>query len=150
MRKRAFCLLGTIITICIASSNCFAQAVAEPKSDNNLNQQGQVKTIFSFKSEIGLTDDQEVKLKALLYDEQSFMDSENTSLKTLGTELSKMLENKESMQAIKSKLEEIAKVQVEVSYRNIEDSRKIEGILTPGQLAKWKDIQKKFSAQSKT
>ena len=46
-------------------------------------------------------------------------------------------------------LEEIAKVQVGASYRNIEDSRKIETMLTPEQLDKWREIQKKFSTQAK-
>ena len=40
-----------------------------------------------------------------------------------------MVEKKEDMQAIKSKLEEMAKIQVEVSYRNIDDSRKVERYL---------------------
>ena len=150
MRKKILPLPTIALTICFIASNCFAQGVSGPKSGNSPNQQEQVKTIFSFKNEIALTDNQELKLKALLYDEQALGDANNNTLKTLGAELNKMIGEKADMRLIKSKLEEISKVQIEVSCRNIEDSRKIEGILTPGQLAKWKDIQKKFSAQSKT
>ncbi len=146
MRK----LLSAIaLMTCLTAPRCFAQDATAPKTDNGLNQQGQVKTIFSFKDDIGLTDDQETKLKALLYDEQSLMETDNATLKTLGTELGTMIDSKADMAAIKSKLEEISKIQVEISCRNIEDSRSVESILSPDQLAKWKDIQKKFSSQPK-
>ncbi len=150
MRKKILPLPGIVLTICFIASSGFAQSVPGPKSENNLNQQEQVKTIFSFKNEIGLTDDQELKLKALLYDEQALTDANNNTLKTLGTELGKMIDGKDDMGIIKSKLEEMSKIQVEVTCRNIEDSRKVEKILSPDQLAKWKDIQKKFSPQTKT
>ena len=148
--KKGILLLSGIALIVFISSNCFAQGVLAPKGDSNLSQQEQVKTIFSFKSEIGLTDDQEIKLKALLYDEQSMVDSNNIILKNLGAELGKMIDNKAGMQGIKSKLEEISKIQVETSCRNIEDSRKVESILSPDQVVKWRNIQKKFSSQNKT
>ena len=150
MIKKILPLAGMALGICMMASHCFAQDIPVPKSDNSPNQREQVKTIFSFKNEIGITDDQELKLKALLYDEQSFFDTNGSKLKTLGTELNGMVEKKEDMQAVKSKLEEIANVQVEVSYRNIEDRRKIEAILSPDQLAKWRDIQKKYIVESKT
>jgi len=159
MRKSIVPLLTIAFMIGVMAPKGFAQDAPAPaptpapatatKTETSLNQEGPVKTIFNFKDEIGLTDDQEVKLKALLYDEQSFMDSQNATLKGLGIELSKMIEQKTDMQAIRSKLEAIAKIQVDVSYRNILDSRSSETILTPDQLTKWRDIQKKFSAQGK-
>ncbi len=142
-------MLGMALTACFIAPRCFAQEATAPKSDNSLNQQDQVKTIFSFKDEIGFSDDQELKLKALLYDEQTLIDTDTNTLKTLGTELSKMIDKKEDMKLIRSKLEEISKIQVDISCRNIEDSRKVEGILTPDQITKWKDIQKRFSSQAK-
>lgn len=147
--KKSLVLLGIGLTVCMTAVNCFAQDVSGTKAANNLNQQAQVKTIFSFKHEIALTDDQEVKLKAVLYDEQAFIDTNNNTLKALGTELGRLIANKGDMRVIKSKLEEIAKIQVETSYRNIENSRKAEMILTPDQLEKWRAIQKKFVSQSK-
>ena len=142
-------LLGILLTASFMASNGFAQDVTAPKSDTGLNQQGQAKTIFSFKNEIGLTDDQVLKLKALLYDEQNSIDSSNNTLKELGAELSKAVDEKADMQIIRGKLEEISKIQVDQSCLNIEDGRKIETILSPDQLEKWKDIQKKFSSQAK-
>ena len=149
MRKNTLPLLGIALTAFFAASNCFAQGVPAAPAASKSDQQDQVKTIFSFKNDIGLTDDQELKLKALLYDEQSSLDTDNTALKTLGTDLGKLVDDKADMAVIKSKLEEIAAIQVKVSYRNIEDSRKVEDILTPDQLTKWRAIQKQFSAPAK-
>ena len=120
MRKKILRLPGIVLTICFTASNCFAQGVLGPKSENNPSQQEQVKTIFSFKNEIALTDDQEIKLKALFYDEQTLTDANNNTLKTLGTGLGKMIDEKADMRMIKSKLEEISKIQIEASCRNIE------------------------------
>jgi Spy/CpxP family protein refolding chaperone len=150
MKKNMSLLLGMALTTCFIAPHCFAQGAPALKSDNGLNQQDQVKTIFSFKNEIGLTDDQEIKLKALLYDQQARADAHNNTLRALGTELGKMIDEKEDMQIIKSKLEEISKIQVEISFHRIEDSRKVEGILTPDQLVRWKDIQKRFASQART
>ena len=145
MRKTSLLVLALLAGMMV--TNGMAQDVSAVKKDSDQNQQDKVKTIFSFKNELSITDDQELKLKALLYDEQSFFDTDNNSLKSLGAQLSKMIDDKGDMSAIKDKLEAISKVQVELSYRNIEDSRKIEAILTPDQLAKWRDIQKKFNTQ---
>jgi len=140
-------LPGLTFLVCMLASPCFAQAPAAGVGGNSQNPE--VKTIFSFKDEVGLTDDQESKLKVLLYDEQTTVNAHNDTLKGLGAELSKLIESKAEMSLIKSKLEAISKIQVEVSCINIEDARKIETILTPEQIEKWKDIQKKFSSQSK-
>ena len=139
-RKKSI-LLGMFLSVFLMASNVMAQ---------NAAQDGQAKTIFSFKDELSLTDDQVLKLKALLYDEQSLADTSNNTMRSLGGELSKLIESKADMQDIRSKLEEISKVQVDASCRNIEDSRKVEDILSPDQLLKWKDIQKKFSTQART
>ena len=139
-------LLTAALVVCIMTGISFAQDVAAPSVPDV--KKDQVQTIFSFKSDLGITDDQELKLKALLYDEQSFLDTNNATLKSLGAELNKMIDKKDDMQLIKSKLEEVSKIQVEVSYRNIQDARTIETILTPDQLEKWRDIQKKFNAQA--
>jgi len=141
-------LPGLAFLFCILANSTFAQQAAAPANGNAPSPE--VKTIFSFKDEVGLTDDQENKLKALLYDEQSLITSHNDTLKSLGAELSKLIEDKADMPTIKSKLENIAKIQVEVSCINIEDARKVETILTPAQLDKWKDIQKRFSAPVKS
>ncbi|MBF0511292.1 MAG: hypothetical protein HQL13_03085 [Candidatus Omnitrophica bacterium] len=144
--KKSMLLLGVALSIGLASS-CFAQdtAAAKPAA-----QPQSVKTIFSYKTEIGLTDVQEKDLKALLYDEESLMKTNNGKLKILGKDLGDLIKNKDDMQIIRTKLQEIAKVQVDTSCFNIENARKVEKILTPEQLEKWRDIQKSFYAQAKS
>jgi Spy/CpxP family protein refolding chaperone len=147
MKKNTLRLTGLSFILSMMVTSSFAQGVPAPGAGNNQN--GEVKTIFSFKDEIGLSDDQETKLKALLYDEQGLINADNDKLRTLGGELDQMIQSKQAMSDIKSKLEEISKVQVDVNYINIQYSREVETILTPDQIGKWKDIQKKFSAQAK-
>jgi Spy/CpxP family protein refolding chaperone len=147
MRKRV--LLGVAVVGCMMVSNCFAQAVPELKSENASAQTGEVKTIFSFKKEIGLTDEQESKIKALLYDDQSLMNTSRSTLNARGTELGQLIKDKANMKLIKSKLEEISKIQVEMTCKDIENSRKIDSILTPVQIEKWKAIKEKALAESK-
>ena len=146
MKKRTGLLLGMVSCVCLMASISFAQDVPTPG-----NGQGpEVKTIFSFKNEIGLSDEQETKLKALLYDEQGLVNADNDKLRTMGGELDQMIQSKAAMTDIKSKLVDISQIQVDVNYINIQYSREVETILTPAQIDKWKDIQKKFIAQSKS
>ena len=131
-------LLGLVIIGCVTAVSCFAQGSSEPTGGNDA---GQSKTIFSFKNEIGLTDEQENKLKALLYDDQNLSNSYRNNLNILSQELIRMVNNKEDLKIIKRKLEEISKIQVEVSCRSIEIQRKIESILSPAQYKKWENIK---------
>ena len=58
---------------------------------------------------------QEVKLKALLYDEQYFfIEANNATLKAKGAALGKMIKDKADMRGIKNKLEEISQIQDKV------------------------------------
>lgn len=149
MKKQVFLSLGTAALFCAMAFSCSAQGLLNPEASANPNKQEEVKTIFSFKSEIALTDEQENKIKALLYDEQSLLNGDTNTLKLMAADLSKLIEKKEDMAVIKSRLEDISRIQVGISCRNIEDSRKVEAILSPVQLKKWQDIQKAFSAQTK-
>ena len=142
MRRIVFTI--TMVVGCIFLSNkCFAQT--EPLAGQSNAPQQEEKTIFSFKAEIGLTDEQENKIKALLFDGQTLMKSYRDQLNALGTELARMINSDEDVSLIKSKLTEISKIQVEVSCYNIEFARKIKGILSPEQLKKWEEIKKEHA-----
>jgi hypothetical protein len=133
-----------VITGCIFLSNyCFAQTSSELIRQSDLPQQ-QEKTIFDFKKEVGLTDDQENKLKAILFDSQSLVNSRKVVLNILGAELGQMIGKKEEMKLIKGKLTEISKIQVEITCAGIESGRKINSILTSEQVKKWEEIRKAY------
>jgi Spy/CpxP family protein refolding chaperone len=123
----------------LVSGYGFAQQAAQSAP----SQQKQM-TIFDFKKEIGLTDDQENKLKAVLFDGQSLVNSYKAQLNFLGTELSSMIDKKEDIHLIRTKLTEISKIQIDLTCDDIESGRKINAILTSEQLKKWEEIKKSY------
>ena len=139
MRRTIFTI--AILSCVFLSNNGFAQTGAQSADQNNSSQQ-EGKTIFSFKKEIGLTDEQENKIKALLFDDESAMKLYRESLNSLGTELAQLINKDGDLGLIKDKLTEISKIQVEVSYYNIKSARRFRSILSPEQLKTWEDIKK--------
>ena len=141
-----------LTTVLMCAVFLFALYFASPsaaQAEPSQQDEGQPKTIFSYKKEVGLTDDQENKIKAILFDDQSSMNSDRNKLQELGAELSEMIKEKKDIKLIKNKLTEISKIQVEVTCRDIESGRKINNVLTPEQLKKWDDIKKAFAQTRK-
>ena len=116
--------------------NSFAADKAAP-----VEQKKEVKTIFSYKSELSLSDKQIQDIKDLLTNLQNFLIQKAKDLKLQQEELVGMIKNRETMTTIKAKLQKIAGIQVDSSYFDIDTSRKIEDVLLPTQLKKWREIQ---------
>ncbi len=141
MRKAI--VLATVLSLGF-SLNCFAaKEPAKPAAVNQTKESKEAKTIFSFKDELSLSDKQIESIKSLLAELQSTMNEKAKSLNTLRQELSAMLKDRDSLKVIKVKLEQIADVQVDASYIDVDISRKVEDVLTSDQMKKWKDIQQK-------
>jgi hypothetical protein len=138
-------LLGLMIVGFIISNGCFAESDAKLKGAIVTKEQA-AKDIFFFKKEIGLTDEQENKLKALVYDTQQSLGANRIKLDGLTADLSRMIKNKDNMGLIRKKLEEISRIQVDFSCVDIENGRKIESILSPDQLKKWNTIKERESS----
>jgi Spy/CpxP family protein refolding chaperone len=131
--------------------NCFAQEKAvAPKPEQ---PKAEVRTIYEYQEELGLANKQVDDLKKILGDFQAYFTEKKKTLAALQEELGEMIKNKEDLKKIRIQLEKIAAIQVDASYFDIETSRKVEGVLTPKQLAKWKniqaDFQKKFQERMK-
>lgn len=135
-------LLWVMIIGCVVNNGCFALNNSKLK-DVDISREQTGKNIFSFKKEIGMTDEQENKIKALIYDIQQSLGTNKSKLDTLTIELSRMIKNKESMRLIRKKLEEISKIQIESTYTDIEIGRKIEDVLSSDQLKKWNAIKER-------
>ena len=148
MIKRVILITIFASTIFLLSSS-FAQKASLPTEQSTSTQQGEPKTIFSFKDELGLSDEQENKIKAILFDSQNLIKSYRNTLNILGAELAQMIDRKEEMELIKNKLQEISEIKVEISYCDIEVARKINDLLTPTQLQKWEDIKRASSQPAK-
>lgn len=131
-------LLWLIVVSCFISCGSFAD-------------KGPVKKdIFSFKQEIGLTDEQESKLKAVVYDLQQTLAPNQKKMDALNADFLRMIKDKADIKVIRKKLEEITKIQVDSTCIDIENSRKIEGVLSPEQLKKWNAIKERESKGIKT
>jgi Spy/CpxP family protein refolding chaperone len=106
--------------------------------------EAQTKTIYQYKTELGLTDKQESDLKKILVDFQVYFTDKKKVLAALQKELGGMISKKEDMNKIRKQMEKMARAQVDASCYDIETARKVETILTPEQMAKWRTIQADF------
>jgi len=61
-----------------------------------------------------------------------------------------MIRDNASLKVIRKKIEDIGKVQVDIIYKDIEVSRKIEDTLSSEQLVKWRSIQKERTEKLKS
>ncbi|MFA5144941.1 MAG: hypothetical protein WC723_02930 [Candidatus Omnitrophota bacterium] len=134
MKKVIFAAAALLLGLAL---NGFAQEATAVDT-----QKQEIKTIFSYKTELGLTDKQQDSIRKLLLDLQNIFVEKAKEINTLRQDLSRMIKDKKDMRTIRRKIEDIAKIQVDNTCRDIETSRKIEGTLNPEQLKKWHDIQK--------
>lgn len=136
------------LVLVVAISLCLAgNAFAEDKKETNKatagdqKQQVVIKTIFAYQKELGLSDKQIQDLKDKLANFQKYLLEKREVLIGFQKELNEMLTKREALKLIRNKLEQIANTQVDISYTDVETSRKIESTLTSGQLDKWKVLQ---------
>jgi hypothetical protein len=101
--------------------------------------------IFEYKKELALTDKQEQNLKDILAKFQSYIADKQKQVNGLQAELSKMIAESADLDKIKAKINDIVKIQAEVSYEGIVSTRAIETELTGTQLTKWRGIQAEFA-----
>ena len=101
----------------------------------------QVRTIFDYQKELGLTEKQSNDIKTLFASLKARLEDLNKNRKD-ATEALKILISKEAdLKQIRAKLQEIADLSVESGCADIEASRKINAVMTPDQLKKWRSIQ---------
>jgi Spy/CpxP family protein refolding chaperone len=143
MKKAIKIALIVAIGIHLSALGAFAEekSAKKPKAEAQEEQKKEVKTIFNYKTELGLTDKQVEDMKVLVSKLQNTINEKGKMINDLRNDLGTMIRDKENLKTIKSQLEKISSLQVEVSYLDIETARKIEGILTPTQLKKWQNIQ---------
>ena len=143
MKNLAKVVLIAAVSVQLSSLACFAadSSAKQAKTSAQDTQKKEAKTIFSYKTELGLTDKQVEDMKALVSKLQAALTEKGKALGDLRNDLGKMIRDKENLATIKAQLKKIADLQVDISYMDIETARKIEGTRTSGQLKKWQDIQ---------
>jgi len=130
--KRAVLLVALVLCF---TFNVFAQDKGEAK------QQVVIKTIFAYQKELSLSDKQVQNLKDTLAGFQKYLIEQKKVLVDLQKQLNEMISNATALKQIRKKLEEISRIQVDISYKDVETSRNIEGELSSAQLTKWKGLQ---------
>ena len=117
-------------------------ALAEPKGDES---------IFKYKKELAITDQQETNLRNIIAKIQDTLKKKTEELKQHRAGLNKMLEDKADLTKIKEKLRTIARIQAEATYEDIASIRAIETELTTAQMTQWRGMQEKYrKSQEKT
>jgi len=128
-------LYYALIIIIGASLSCAALSRAEEKADES---------IFKYKKELSMTDDQEKNLRNILTKLQNYLAEKTGELNVLRAELSKMIVEKADLNMIKTKLRTMARIQADASYEDIASIRAIEKELTAAQMSKWRGMQEEF------
>ena len=124
-----------IIIIIGSALMCTAFSFAENKANAS---------IFEYKKELALTDDQEKNLRGILAKLQDYLTDRTKELNGLRAELNKLISDKADMYVIKAKLRAIAQIQADASCEDIASSRAIEKELTATQLAQWRNKQEEY------
>jgi regulator of replication initiation timing len=101
-------------------------------------------SIFKYKNELSITDKQEKNLRDILTKLQGYIATKTKELDGLRSELGKMIADKADLNTIKTKLQNIARIQADATYEDIAGVRAIEKELTAAQMAKWRSIQEDF------
>ena len=126
-------LLSVIISLSLLC--CIAASFAQQKAGQS---------IFEYKKELALTDDQEKSLHDIIAKLQNYLSDSSKELDGLRAELNKMISDKADLYKIKAKLRAMAQIQADASYEDIASSRSIEKELTVTQMSQWHNIQEEF------
>lgn len=99
------------------------------------------KTILDFSAELGLTADQSAKIRTTLLNHKTKLQQAENSLQQAEAAARKGINDGESVQVLKPKLERSRDCRVELRYLDIETSRTLEETLTKAQREYWTKIQ---------
>lgn len=134
--KKVFVVMG--IVVFILTGIAFAQ---QSKPQPQQQQKAAVKTIFDYRSELKLTDDQVKKIKEHLSELNKEITILRAKLTLVEANLQELLKKDGEMDQIKNKIREAFDIQASIRIADIEATRKINAVMTPEQLKKWRGIQ---------
>ncbi|MDP2156822.1 MAG: hypothetical protein Q8K68_03830 [Nitrospirota bacterium] len=101
------------------------------------------KTIYDYKSELNLTDDQIAKIKELISNLEKDVKVLQARITIVNADLEPLIKKDDlaDMPQIKAKLKERYDLLSQIDIANIETRKKINTTLSPAQLKKWREIQ---------
>ena len=143
-RQFGFGILGLAL---LSGSLAFAQAPAgdtpagdTPKEDEAAPA-SPLKTIFDYKDQLNLTDQQIADIKKLLGELARTLKLTQAKLTVLAFEVDELIKSEGDLAIIRAKLDEEAKMRSDARYADVLCSRNINKVLSDSQLAAWKKIQ---------
>ena len=111
-------------------------------------QQHRLKTILDYKKELGLSQDQEERIKAYLFDLEKGLRELKVKLASVNSEIRRLLEQGAKKQGslrlkdVEAKIREAYQIRADMAIAEIRTAEKINAVLTPKQFEKWKKIVK--------
>lgn len=132
-------MMITVVFLGLASAVGFAQAT-NPQT---------VKTIFDFKAELRLTDTQEKDIRQVLADLTRELQLEKARYMIATIELQDLVMQEVDLGQIRKGLDQEAGLRASMTYADIAATRKINQVLSPDQLQKWRTIQESARNTSK-
>ena len=125
-------LVSLSITLLAAGGPAYAQTAPQP---------AQAKTIFDFKADLKLTDRQEKDIREVLADLNKEIQVSRAKLTILSYELEDLIKKEADLEQIKKNLKDQADLQANVRYADVVATRRVNKVLSPDQLTRWKNIQ---------
>jgi Spy/CpxP family protein refolding chaperone len=99
------------------------------------------KTIFDYKVQLQLTDNQVRGIKKILVDLRRQSEENRARLVLLDADIRDLVDKEGDLPVIKNKLNERAGILTTMTYQDIISARKINKVLTPEQERQWKEIK---------
>lgn len=138
MRHDGFKMIGLlfvgILLAVLGGGQAFAQQAAAPAATER-------NTIFDYKAELKLTDQQEQQIRQFLTELSGSLDLQRARITIATHELAELLKKEAPLEQIKKQLEQEAALRAALSYEDISASRRINAVLSAEQLKHWRNIQ---------
>jgi len=141
-------VLLTGVSCCVLLAvGLIASADAKPKAASA--PQGQkVQTIWDFQKELGLTEVQIKEMKGAVSELANYLNECRKRIASNEQQVQSLLVQNAEIEKIRPYLKSTADIQVEMRIADIKASQKINGTMTPEQLVKWREVQKRTRAQA--
>ncbi|GMU56132.1 MAG: hypothetical protein AMXMBFR33_52780 [Candidatus Xenobia bacterium] len=106
------------------------------------------KTLVDYQSELGLSDTQVADVKRTLELFKSEIKAYRSQLLETEQSLAARVKAGGSIEEIKADLRQSSDLHFQLRYLDVVTSRKVEAILSPDQMARWREIQQKKRGQA--
>jgi len=118
----------------------FSLSFAE--NQNQTQPQRRVYTILDFKDELKLSKEQVEKIRKIIDEFEKRARPLREKIVAQDREIRELLEKEADLKEIRGKIKENFSLRAELIIMEIEAGRKIDGVLTPEQLKKWREIRR--------